>query len=253
MQDRHILVVEDDPKIRALLRACFEAEGAAVSEAANLDAVRRVFAGNTPDLVTLDIGLGLDDGFDIVRELRRTHDTPIILVTGKGDVIDRIVGLELGADDYITKPFHLREMLARVKAVLRRSESPGRERAAATGAAQDGGHVIRLLDGLRIDLGRMEVRDREGRDCGLTTADFKLLRAFLENAGRPLSRDRLMDLIDGPAWVPLDRTIDNQVARLRKKIERDAGRPQLIKTVRGVGYMLTESASANDQPFSSTA
>lgn len=241
MQNRHILVVEDDPKITALLRACFESEGATVSEAASLEAVQRAFTRNVPDLVTLDIGLGGDDGLDVARDLRRTYDTPIIMVTGKDDIIDKIVGLEIGADDYITKPFHVREMLARVKAVLRRFDGPTAP--ASTDAQGDDLN----LDGLLIDLGRMDVRDREGVDCGLTTADFKLLRAFVEHAGRPLSRDQLMDMIDGPAWAPLDRAIDNQVARLRKKIERDATQPQLIKTVRGIGYMLAQPVRSNDQ------
>ncbi|MBY4893871.1 response regulator transcription factor [Rhodobacteraceae bacterium N5(2021)] len=252
MQDRHILIVEDDPKIRSLLRACFEGEGATVAEATDLKAATQAFAEQMPDLVTLDIGLDGDNGLDIARELRRTHDTPIIMVTGKADVIDRIVGLELGADDYITKPFHVREMLARANAVLRRYEGHTTDRAPVEGPPLADTDTL-LLDGLRIDLGRMDVRDRNGDICGLTTGDFKLLRAFVEHAGRPLSRDRLMDLIDGPEWVPLDRTIDNQVARLRKKIERDARHPQLIKTVRGIGYMLTQAAQSDDQRSSSTA
>lgn len=252
MQNRHILVVEDDPKIRALLRACFEGEGATVSEATSLDAVQRAFAKDVPDLVTLDIGLGGDNGLDIARNLRRTYDTPIIMVTGKNDIIDRVVGLELGADDYVTKPFHVREMLARAKAVLRRYEGPSRDQNPTSDPSLTESDSL-FLDGLRIDLDRMDVRDREGEDCGLTTADFKLLRVFVEHARRPLSRDQLMDLIDGPSWVPLDRTIDNQVARLRKKIERDVQHPQLIKTVRGIGYMMTEAARMDNQSIASTA
>lgn len=253
MHDRHILVVEDDPRIAALLRRSFEAEGAQVSEARDLVSVERAMARQDPDLITLDIGLGDENGLDIVRAVRTRSDTPIIVVTGKDDVIDRVVGLELGADDYVTKPFHMREMLARVKSILRRAG-----RAAAPGpssAASSGGRGVSALDldGLLIDLGRMSVLDRHGGDCGLTTADFKLLQAFLDNAQRPLSRDRLMTLVDGPAWVPLDRTIDNQVARLRKKIERDPAQPRLIKTVRGVGYMLTEVARRKGQDNVSSA
>lgn len=240
MQDRHILVVEDDPKIRALLRRCFEGEGAIVEQAQSLAAVRSIFARAVPDMVTLDIGLDRDDGLEIARFLRRHYDTPIIMVTGRADVIDRVVGLELGADDYITKPFHIREMLARAKSVLRRYDGPSTRH----------GPTATVLDGLQIDLDRMILLDRAGHPCALTTADFKLLGAFIAHPGRPLSRDRLMDLIDGPAWVPFDRTIDNQVARLRKKIERDPGHPRLIKTVRGIGYMLTEAPGAGPQgPF----
>jgi DNA-binding response OmpR family regulator len=254
MQDRLILVVDDDPKIRALLRACFEGEGARVVEATNLGSVQQAFAQEIPDLVTLDIGLGGDSGLDIARDLRRSHDTPIIMVTGKDDVIDRIVGLELGADDYVTKPFHIREMLARANSVLRRYAAPARAAAAAAAAQADPDAGAGWeLDGLRIDLDRMLVWDRNGQDCNLTTADFKLLRALLDNAKRPLSRDRLMDLIGGPQWVPLDRTIDNQVARLRKKIERDPAHPLLIKTVRGIGYMLTETAQGDHPGRSRTA
>jgi DNA-binding response OmpR family regulator len=194
-----------------------------------------------PDLVTLDLNLGTQDGLEIAREIRRTSDVPIIIITGKDDVIDRVVGLELGADDYITKPFHVREMLARVRTVLRRTES----RATTTGPMQDErvdtGQVLGL-DGLTIDRDRMLLTDRNGEICDLTTADFKLLCAFIDNPKRLLSRDRLMDLINGPAWTPLDRAIDNQVARLRKKVERDPAHPLLIKTVRGIGYTLTEAA-----------
>ena len=243
MQGRTILVVDDDPKIRNLLRNCFEGEGAVVAEAADAAAVQRAFAAKAPDLVTLDIGLGADDGFDIVRAIRKTHDTPVIMLTGKDDVIDRVVGLELGADDYVVKPFHVREIVARARSVLRRYRAGGEDAAqtAQQTAAEPGGLI---LDGLEIDLDRMSVRDRDGAPCDLTTADFKLMRALIENPFRPLSRDRLMDLIDGPEWVPLDRTIDNQIARLRKKIERDPMNPTLIKTVRGVGYMLTEAPEA---------
>lgn len=252
MQDRHILVVEDDPAIRALLRACFEEEGARVSEVATACEVRSVFSTDRPDLVTLDVALGGEDGFSILRQLRREFDTPVIMVSGRDDVIDKVVGLELGADDYLTKPFHIREVLARAKCVLRRYGSePHSDGRAGHDTASD--EETKILDGLQIDLKRMSLRNRRGADCDLTTADFKLLRAFLDNAERPLSRDRLMDLIDGPDWVPLDRTIDNQVARLRKKIERDASHPKLIKTVRGIGYMLTERPQAMAQLASNTA
>ncbi len=252
MQNKKILIVEDDPKIRALLRACFEGEGASVSEATNMKDVQNAFENDVPDLVTLDIGLAGENGLDITRDLRRTYDTPIIMVTGKGDVIDRIVGLELGADDYISKPFHIREMVARVNSVLRRYDAPAKGNTSIANDADTARDCL-ALDGLVLDLERMDVRDRSGNACNLTTADFKLLRAFVDHAGRPLSRDQLMDLIDGPSWVPLDRTIDNQVARLRKKIERNASQPQLIKTVRGIGYMLTESTRPTDQAFSNTA
>lgn len=241
MAEKKILVVDDDVRIRTLLRRCLEGDGYRVVEAESAQSVRDAFGEAEFDLVTLDLNLGADNGLDILRELRRTHDVPIVMVTGKDDVIDRVVGLELGADDYLTKPFHVREVLARVRSVLRRSSRP--MPAETTDRDSDTSDAPWLsLDGLKIRLDRMLLVDRQGEDCDLTTADFKLLAAFLKNAKKPLSRDRLMDLIDGQEWAPLDRTIDNQVARLRKKVERDASRPLLIKTVRGIGYILTESA-----------
>jgi DNA-binding response OmpR family regulator len=193
-----------------------------------------------PSLVTLDLQLGVDDGLDVARTIRKRSKVPIVMVTGKDDVVDRVVGLELGADDYITKPFHVREVLARVRSVLRRA-GDGQE-PPATVAAEPAGSVetcqsrAYVFDGLKIVPDRFELFDREGRLCDLTSGDFKLLTVFLGNAKRVLSRDTLMDLTGGPEWSPLDRTIDNQVARLRKKIERDPANPKLIKTVRGVGY-----------------
>lgn len=246
---KDILVVDDDPKIRALLRRCLEEGGYSVREACDRDGVRDAFATNVPDLMTLDLNLGLDDGLDIAREIRRMHDVPIIMVTGKNDVIDRIVGLEVGADDYLPKPFHVREVLARVRSVLRRVE--GHNAAPQAQEMITSSPTVPLnLDGLTVDLDHMVLTGRDGEDCDLTTADFKLLVAFLNHPKRPLSRDRLMDLIDGPQWAPLDRTIDNQVARLRKKIERDPSNPVLIKTVRGIGYTLTESAIPTHQASS---
>ncbi len=236
---KKILVVDDDAKVRTLLRRCLESDGYCVTEAHNAQSVRAAFAEEAFDLVTLDLNLGAEDGLDIARDLQRDHDVPIFMVTGKDDVIDRVVGLELGADDYLTKPFHVREVLARVKSVLRRSG----KREVGVPAAQSE-EIWLALDGLKINLDRMLLVHRDGHEGDLTTADFKLLAAFLNHAKRPLSRDRLMDLIDGHNWAPLDRTIDNQVARLRKKVERDPARPLLIKTVRGLGYVLTESPTS---------
>lgn len=249
MAKKKVLVVDDDQKIRALLRRCLEGEGFFVDEAENAEGVRRAFAEGLPDLVTLDLNLGTEDGLNIARDIRRNHNVAIMMVTGKDDVIDRVVGLELGADDYLTKPFHVREVVARVRAVLRRTEGHAKDQPAD---AATGGTLL-YLDGLTVDLDRLVLTDRSGQDCDLTTADFKLLSAFLHNAKRSLSRDRLMDLIDGTDWAPLDRTIDNQVARLRKKIERDPAHPRLIKTVRGIGYILTENAVERANQSSSTA
>ncbi|MEM7488280.1 MAG: response regulator [Pseudomonadota bacterium] len=241
MPPKRILVVDDDAKVRKLIRHALEADGFAVTEAGDAAAARSGLARDRPDLVTLDLDLDGEDGLDLARDMRRDGDTPIVMVTGKGDVIDRIVGLELGADDYVSKPFHVRELRARVRSVLRRAEA--RRRPADGDGPLD-------LDGLHLDLDRMEVRCRDGTPCEMTTADIKLMRAFVAHPMRPLSRDRLMDLTNGTDWSPMDRTIDNQVARLRKKIERDPAHPDLIRTVRGVGYMLAATPKASHRPGS---
>lgn len=237
----HILVVDDDPKVRLLLRRCFEGEGYAVSEASCAGEVdERMASGPALDLITLDLTLPDGDGLSIARTIRSRSAVPIIMVTGKGDMIDRIVGLELGADDYIAKPFHVREVLARVRAVLRRAEGvrQGTAAVAAAPAVEPAGEVFEF-DGLVLDIPRRELVSRAGESVSLTTSEFGLLEVFLRRSRRVLSRDQIMDLLRGHDWSPLDRSIDNLVARLRKKIEVDPDEPRLIKTVRGVGYSFT--------------
>ncbi|WP_415401103.1 response regulator [Tateyamaria sp. SN3-11] len=236
MPAQTILVVDDDPRVRNLLRNVLEDEGFAVVEEESAIGVMRALKRGQVDLVTLDIHLGADNGIELARDIRRTSRLPIIMVTGKDDVIDRVVGLEVGADDYITKPFHVREVTARVKSVLRRTLDVQTPYGVGVG---DQPPVSQLsFDGMIATPDRLELLDRAGQDCGLTSGDFKLLNVFLDRPKRVLSRDQLMDLTGGIEWTPLDRTIDNQVARLRKKIERDPSKPQLIKTVRGIGYVL---------------
>jgi DNA-binding response OmpR family regulator len=230
MRDDTILVVDDDPKMRKLLRACLEADGFGVSEAGNQSAALEAMEREEVALVTLDLNLGADNGFDLAREIARDHKVPIIMVTGRGDVIDRVVGLELGADDYIVKPFHPREMVARVRTVLRRTARAGEP-------VPECGQSF-LFDGLRADPSRLELLDREGAMIELTGGDFRLLEVFLEAPGRILSRDTILDRLHGRCWSPYDRSIDNQVARLRKKIELDPANPRVIKTVRGIGYTM---------------
>lgn len=233
-----ILVVDDEPQIRGLLREVFEAGGFDVCEVTDATAALKHLESHDPVLITLDLQLGSENGLDVAREIRKTSKVPIIMVTGRDDVVDRVVGLEIGADDYITKPFHVREVLARVRSVLRRSAAaaePATDDTVAAIAETNASPAFRF-DGMVVVPDRFELFDREGELCELTSGDFKLLNVFLQNAKRVLSRDRLMDLTGGVDWSPLDRTIDNQVARLRKKIERDPSDPQVIKTVRGVGY-----------------
>src|SRR5262245_40163365 len=226
----HILVVDDEPEICALLRKCFEREGYAVSEAADGAGLRAGIERRQVDLITLDLTLGGEDGLALAREIRTACNVPIVMITGKGDTIDRVVGLELGADDYIVKPFQLREVLARIRAVLRRYG------AAAEPAAQKK-HEQFAFAGMVLDVTSRELRDVSGELQNLTTAEFNLLEIFVRRPQRVLSRSDIMDLLKGHDWSPLDRSIDALLGRLRKKVEGDAGDPRLIKTVRGVGYV----------------
>ena len=241
MTDQIILVVDDDPKITGLLRNVLEGEGFGVLEAENEADVLNQIATAPISLITLDIHLGSLNGLDLARAIRRVSRVPIVMVTGKGDVIDRVVGLEVGADDYITKPFHIKEVVARIRSVLRRAEYRAAEQHPPRLQVQGGNDPEEdaqfRFDRMTADPGRLTLVDRAGGDCGLTSGDFKLLMVFLHRPTRVLSRDQLMDLTGGVDWSPLDRTIDNQIARLRKKIERDPSDPKMIKTVRGVGYV----------------
>jgi DNA-binding response OmpR family regulator len=236
MGSSKILVVDDDPKIRLLLRHCLEEDSLAVLEAETEEAVLAALEAHDIGLVTLDIQLGKDNGFDIAKRVRQKSQVPIIMVTGQDDVIDRVVGLEIGADDYITKPFHVREVLARVRAVLRRGSSASQP-TQTDNAHSAGNSIVHAFDGMVARFDHFELLDRTGDIDDLTSGEFRLLNVFLQNPKRVLSRDRLMDLLNGADWSPLDRTIDNQIARLRRKIERDPSTPVLIKTVRGIGYV----------------
>jgi DNA-binding response OmpR family regulator len=208
-----------------------------VSEAADGRQAMAALDAAPISLVTLDLKLGGEDGLKVARELRAARNVPIIMITGKGDAVDRIVGLELGADDYIPKPFLMREVIARIRAVLRRyavgSEDPGE--------TPSGDTKRYSFEGWTVDLTRREVRDPQGAVRELTTSEFNLLALFVQKPGRVLSRDELMDLLKGHDWTPMDRSIDALVARLRKKLEPDSERPQLVKTVRGIGYVFAGS------------
>jgi two-component system, OmpR family, response regulator len=229
-----ILIIDDDPEIRQLLRTCFEREGYRVSEAGDASTARAALAKGGVSLVTLDLTLGSDDGLSLAREIRAGRDVPIVMVSGKGDAVDRIVGLELGADDYISKPFNLREVLARVRAVLRR-----RETGPATSQVSEVKHEVFRFGGWTLDVTSRELKDASGVVRDLTTGEFNLLELFVRRPHRVLSRDEIMDLLKGHDYSPLDRSIDALVSRLRKKIDDDATKPAQIKSVRGVGYMLS--------------
>lgn len=237
----HILIVDDDPKIRRLLRRCFEPEGYSVSEAENRDDVIFHLSKHEFDLITLDLNLGSDDGLAVARDIRERSNVPIIMVTGKGDMVDRVVGLEVGADDYIAKPFHIREVLARVRSVLRRSQATSKAHKASDNQAAE----RYKFDGWVADFTRLELQNPDGSPCDLTTSELQLLEIFVRRPNRVLTRDQLMDLLKGHDWNANDRSIDNQIARLRKKIEADPKNPKYLKTVRGLGYNFTAEVNRN--------
>ncbi|CAH1650075.1 Transcriptional regulatory protein AruR [Hyphomicrobiales bacterium] len=231
----HILVVDDEVRIRDMLHRYFDGEGFKVTLADGGPAMRAVLEREHIDLVLLDLMMPGDDGFVLAKEIRARPDIGIIMLTGRSDMIDRVVGLEVGADDYIAKPFHLREVHARVKSVLRRLQPGGRPAGQADATVEQ---TVRF-DGWLLNLDRRQLTTPAGDDVALTTGEFDLLSVFVSNAGRVLDRDRLMDLTRGRQWEAFDRTIDAQVGRLRRKLDIDPRRPSLIKSVRGVGYVFT--------------
>lgn len=228
----HIVIVEDDPVTRAKLAAYFTAVGYRVSEAEDGDRMREILAERPADLLMIDIQLPGEDGLQLTREQRERSEIGIILVTGRTDTVDRIVGLELGADDYVTKPFDQRELLARVKNLLRRVRRAG--------AAGEAGTVRKFL-GWTLDLGSRTLRDGAGEFTDLTRAEFKALALLSANPGKVLSRDRLLHEIAHRDWDPADRTVDVLVRRLRRKLGDDSRHPRIIVTSHGEGYLFAAS------------
>ena len=226
----HILVVDDQQEICDLVREYLTDEGFRVSTANDGAGLREEMARGPVDLVILDLMLRGDDGLQLARELRNGSDIGIIMLTGRGETVDRIIGLEMGADDYLSKPFHLRELLARVRSVLRRGSRGG--------DASTPRERVRFA-GWSLDLASRELLSPTGEEVRLTTGEFELLAAFVSHANQVLSRDRLLDLSRHREAGPFDRTIDVQVGRLRRKLEDDSKNPTLIKTVRAGGYIFT--------------
>jgi two-component system, OmpR family, response regulator len=223
-----VLIVEDDRQVRETVADYLESHGYQVAQAADGNAMRKAIGEQLPDLVLLDVRLPGEDGLALARWLRERHEVAIIMLTAAGEVIDRVVGLEVGADDYIGKPFDLRELLARMKSVLRRASKP-----VAAGTPSR-----RVSFGpCTLDLDRHQLIGRDGEEIALTGMEFDLLRAFAEHPNRVLSRDQLLTLTRNREWEPFDRSIDIRIARLRRKIEADPDKPKTIKTVRGSGYI----------------
>mgnify|MGYP002477613791 CR=1 FL=1 len=230
----HVLVVEDDIVTRSKLVGYFQNEGYQVSEAENGDQMREILRANQIDLVMLDINLPGEDGLMLTRELRTQSDIGIILVTGRTDSIDKIVGLEMGADDYVTKPFELRELLVRVKNLLWRI-SLVRNPPSDTEKVEESEHVVHFADWV-FDIQRRAL-SKEGMPVKLTKAEYELLVALSSNSNKVLSRDRILNMISHRVDAPNDRTIDVLIRRLRAKMEYDPKNPQIFVTVHGEGYM----------------
>lgn len=228
----HILVVDDQQEICDVVQEYLTGEGYRVSAAHDGAGMRRALAQSPVDLVILDLMLPGEDGLTLARQLRGESQIGIIILTGRGETVDRIIGLEMGADDYLPKPFHLRELLARVKSVLRRVQS-------RTADAPSNARSRARFAGWSLDLSSRELTSPAGEEVRLTTGEFDLLAAFVNNANQVLTRDRLLDLARNREAGPFDRTIDVQVGRLRRKLEDDPQNPILIKTVRGSGYIFT--------------
>ena len=234
---RTVLVVDDDARLRNRLRAFLEREGYD-AHALPDGAALRAFLGRRPaDLVILDLMMPGEDGLSLTRYLRENFTIGILILTGKGDAVDRIVGLEMGADDYLGKPFNLRELLARLRSISRRisaGEPP------ASGRKTDGSNGdILAFDGYKLDIARRRLTGQDGLEIPLTGTEFNLLTALASRAGRVLSRDQLLDAAGGRNWQPNDRSIDLHVSHLRKKLEEEPRKPSIIRTVRGAGYVFS--------------
>jgi two-component system, OmpR family, response regulator len=232
----HVLVVDDEADIRDLVRAYLERQSIRVSEAASEAELSAQLSDVTIQVILLDINLGNEDGFAIARRLRGRWHGGLLMVTGRADMVDRVVGLEIGADDYVTKPFDLRELLARVRSVARRTSIT--DTAAQNQADSTPARRVVSFDRFQLDLDRRELRDANQNAISLTTGEFELLHALAQHPGIVLSRDQLLQKTHNRDAAPFDRTIDVQIGRLRKKLGDTGSSPALIKSIRGVGYML---------------
>lgn len=238
MAGERVLVVDDDSAIRRMLVDYLGAHGYTVREAADGAALRAVLEADLPDVVLLDVNLPGEDGLTLARFLRERYDVAIIMVTGAGETVDRILGLEMGADDYVTKPFDPRELRARIKSVLRRMQAGAQS---APAIERRDGRV--RIGRCALDLASRQLFDADGSDVPITAMEFDLLKTFIEHPNQVLTRDRLLTLTRNRSWEPFDRSIDIRITRLRRKVEADPDNPLAIRTVRGAGYMFVPPAS----------
>ncbi|UIN22926.1 response regulator [Herbaspirillum frisingense] len=233
----HILVVDDDRDIRTLLAEYLDSNGLRTLTATNGSEMRRVLEESRVDLIVLDLTLPGEDGLTLCRNLRASSSVPVIMLTARGEPLDRILGLEMGADDYLAKPFEPRELFARIRSVLRRTQ------ALPPNMAQPDVAAMRFA-GWTLDLTARHLVNRDGVVVALSGAEFRLLKVFLDHPNRVLNRDQLLELTQGRESDPFDRSVDIQISRLRQKLGDDARTPTIIKTVRNEGYVLATTVSA---------
>jgi DNA-binding response OmpR family regulator len=227
-----VLIVEDDREIREMVAEYLGGHGYEVCQAQSGGDMREVLERCLPDVVLLDVKLPGEDGLTLARYLRERYDVGIIMVTAAREVIDRVVGLEIGADDYVTKPFDPRELLARLKSVMRRLQSRAAAQPSATVAPQ------RVAVGrCFLDVASHQLMDVAGQEIPMTSMEYDLLKVFVEHPNKVLSRDQILTLTRNRDWEPFDRSIDIRIARLRRKVEPDPNEPKTIRTIRGAGYM----------------
>lgn len=232
MAKTQILIVEDDPAVSKLLTAYLGKEGYDTSVVGSVPEMQKTFTATTPDLIILDVMLPGEDGWSALRWLRARSQVPVVMLTGKGDTVDKVVGLELGADDYLAKPFDLRELLARLRTVQRRFEKP------ATSTVPEAGLTGEVkFRGWVLDLTAQQLRNENNEPVHLTLAEYRVLLILVQASSQVVTREQLMEAVAGRDWDPLDRSIDVHVSNLRRKLEADPKRSGLIRTVRGAGYM----------------
>ena len=232
MTSGRVLIVEDDPDIRGMVAEYLGAQGYEVQQAESGGDMREAVERNLPDVVLLDVRLPGEDGLTLARFLRERYDVGIIMVTAAGSVVDRVVGLEVGADDYVTKPFDPRELLARLKSVMRRLQPGG----AAKETARVGPERV-PVGRCFLDVAAHRLLDVAGQEVPITSMEFDLLKVFTEHPNRVLTRDQILNLTKNRDWEPFDRSIDIRIARLRRKVEANPDEPRAIRTIRGAGYM----------------
>lgn len=230
-QNAHILVCDDEIDLREMLQEYLGKRGYKVSGASGGDELRRIVASTAVDVIIMDINMPKEDGLSILRSLRPDNMTPIIMLTAAGDVVDRIIGLEMGADDYLGKPVDLRELEARIKALLRRESLRVTQKTEAT----TGNHAA--FGDFTLDKEAAKLLAADGTEVPLTAMEYSLLKVFAENKGRVLNRDQLLEQAHDRSWDPFDRSIDIRISRLRRKIETNPEKPEVIRTVRGIGYL----------------